>query len=305
MLETRLAPAQLNSKLSIDAAITVILTSCQSELIVALRAVLDRPLADEVHALRTALRRLRAVLDVAARWARSDSFTEVKNDAHELALALGEARDWDVLVAETLPRHALSLAGIADLAPLLGEASAARERSYRQMLARLDGPLPQKLLLGLALLLSERRWRGSSGRVPPRLKGNVKAGSVKALERARRRQMRHGKRILALSDEARHRLRIDTKRLGYTIDFLGPVWTKPRKCLTYRRDVKRLQDGLGALCDTETTHRLLERIGSETVSPEVHKAIGAILGWSARDKRDQLASIDRLWRAFRSAKPFW
>jgi triphosphatase len=305
MLETRPDPVDLNARQSIDTAIVTILTGCQAELVTTLRAALDRPLPDQVHALRVALRKLRAALDIAARWARSDSFDGVKGDAHDLASALGEARDWDVLVTETLPRHAAELAGIADLVSLLGEATGARDASYRRMLVSLDGPLPQKLLLGLALLLSERRWRGSDGNLPPRLTGKTKAGAVRELERAHRRQMRHGKRILALSDEARHRLRIDTKRLGYTIDFLGPVWTKPRKRLTYRRDVKRLQDVLGALCDTETTHRLLDRIGSETVSPEVHKAIGAILGWSARDKRDQLASIDRLWRAFRSAKPFW
>ncbi|WP_201403690.1 CHAD domain-containing protein [Kaistia sp. 32K] len=298
-------PTDLTAAQSVDTAIVAILTERQTELVATLRATLDRPAPDEVHALRVALRRLRAALALCGRWVGADVFKALRSDAHDLAAALGRARDWDVLVTETLPRHADELAGVANLSALIEEANAARNEGYRQMLARLDGPLPQKLLLGLALLLAQPPWRAGGAPAPKRLADKLKPRAARELSRAQRRQKRHGKRITELSDEERHRVRIDAKRLGYTIDFLGPVWPKRRKRHAYRAHVKSLQTALGALNDLRTTRRLLDQIAAETPSPAVHQAVGAVLGWSARDKREQLEALGELWRRFRSTKPFW
>src|SRR5690606_28606251 len=170
-------------------------------------------------------------------------------------------------------------------------AHAARDAHYRRMLARLDGPLPQKLLLGLALLLSETPWRGRSGRLPKRLAGPVKMRAARALEQGRRRQLRRGKRFLHLSDPERHRLRVAAKRHGYAMDMLGAIWGKPRKQQAYRRNVKALQAALGALNDMEATRGLLDEIVEGGPAPGLERAIGAMLGWSAREKQEQLATL--------------
>jgi triphosphatase len=298
-------PAPIASGLTADEAIVTLLSGLQAELVAALRAALDRPAPDEVHALRIALRRLRAGLAICRDWSETTCFDAVEADAHELADTLGAARNWDVLVTETLPRHATELAGIVDLAPLAEAAHAARDVQYRRMLDRLDGPQPQKLLLGLALLLSGHPWRKPDGSLPRRLADPAEKRATKALARGHRRQLRRGKRFASLSDRERHRLRIAAKRQTYAMDMLGPIWGKPGKQRAYRRSVKDLQAALGALNDIETTRGLLDALAADTPAPALHRAIGAVAGWSARDKREKVEALGPLWRAFRKARPFW
>lgn len=297
--------APLSRQLSTDAAIVTLLAGCQSELVAAVRAALDRPAPDAIHALRVTLRRLRTALGLCRDWSGSDCFGTAEADARELASLLGGARNWDVLVTETLPRHAEALAGIVDLAPLVEAAQAARDTQYRRMLARLDGPLPPKLLLGLALLVSDTPWRGPRGELRKRLAGPVTPRAAKALAHLQRRQLRRGKRLLQLSDRERHRLRISVKRHTYAMDMLEPLWSKPKRQQAYRRNVKALQTALGTLNDIETTRGLLDTLAADLPAPALQRAIGAVLGGAAHEKREQLAALAPIWRHARSAKAYW
>jgi triphosphatase len=299
------ATTPLSGHLSTDAAIAALLATCQGELVVALRATLDRPAPDEIHDLRITLRRLRTAIGLCGDWSGSDSFGSVEADARALADLLGEARNWDVFVTETLPRHAEALAGSVDLSPLAEAARAARDAQYRRTLARLDGALPQKLLLALALLLSETPWRGSGSRLAKRLEAPVKERAAKSLEHGQRQQLRRGKHLLRLSDAERHHLRISAKHHTYAMDMLESLWGKARKQRAYRSRVKALQTALGTLNDIQTTRGLLDTLAAEHPEPGLQRAIGAVLGWSEHEKRERLAALAPIWRKVRSAKPFW
>jgi hypothetical protein len=37
----------------------------------------------------------------------------------------------------------------------------------------------------------------------------------------------------------------------------------------------------------------------------VQRAVGAIGGWSVRDRANRLSKLDKLWREYRAAKRFW
>lgn len=295
----------LSARLTVDEAIAVILTQGQLELVTALRAALDRPMPETVHGLRVALRRLRAGLALCARWSGTDGFGTVKRDVHALSDALGETRNWDIFITETLARHVVNLAGVADVAALTEAAATARHAGYRRVRALLDGPLPQKLLLGLALLISERRWRRESNPIAKRLAVGVRSRAEREIARADRKLGRQGKQLHTLSEEGRHALRIEIKHLGYTVDFLQPIWKPSRKITRYRDRLKALQTGLGSLTDAGTAQQLLNRIAMDDPSPAVQKAVGAIGGWAARDKIERLASLEQLWRDFRKTKRFW
>jgi triphosphatase len=299
------APATISADITTDAAMVTLLSGIQADLVAALRAALDRPDAEAVHRLRIALRRLRTGLDICRFWSRSDAFDAVAAEARSLADALGAARNWDVLVTETLPRHVSILEGVVDLAPLNVAAGAERHAQYKAMLKRLDGPQPQRLLLGLALLVSRQPWRGPDGSVSGRLCKGVARSAAKSLTRTRRRQMRRGRKLDRLSDRERHRLRIATKLHSYAIDMLAPIWPKPARQQRYARDVAQLQAKLGRLNDLETTRGLLGDLAAADADPALHRAIGAVLGAVAQEKRERLSKLPRYWRAFRRARPFW
>lgn len=295
----------LSPRLSVDEAIVVILTSSQAELIAALRATLDRPMPETVHGLRVALHRLRAALAIAERWADTEALHEIQRDAKALSDALRETQDWDTLVATTLERHRKALAGIADVTPLIEGAATARHDGYRRVRALLDGPLPQKLLLGLALVLSQQRWRGDGNKLAKRLAIRVGERAKRDVARADKRLKANGKRIERLADEARHELGAGANSLGHTIDFLEPIWQGSKKIGRYRDRVQALQTSLGALGDAQSTQQLLNRIAEDDLSPAIQRAVGAIAGWSARDKVERLAALEAIWRDFRTAKRFW
>lgn len=295
----------LTSRMTVDDAITLILSQSQVDLVGSLRAALDRPMPETVHDLRVALRRLRAALALSARWADTETLNELQREAHALSDALGESRNWDILIEETLAPHIDRLAGIADVAALTEAAATARHDSYRRVRALLDGPLPQKLLLGLALTLSQQRWRGEGGGISKRLAGGIRGRAAREISRVDRRLRNRSKQLHNLTDEARHELRIDLKRLRYTMEWLEPIWPRSARIRRYQERINALQSALGSLNDARTAQQLLNRIASDDPSPVTQRAVGAIAGWTARDKEHQLMALDALWRDFRRAKRFW
>lgn len=297
--------APIAAGLSADAAIAALLTSGQAELVTAVRAALDRPRPDTVHDLRTALWRVGAGLGLCARLATDAPFETVRRDAHALSDALGEARNWDLFISETLARHIEQLAGIADIAALTEGAAAARHDSYRRTGDLLAGALPQKLLLGLALLLSQTPWRETDGRVPKRLTARIEARGRREIARADRQLREHGKKLSRLSDDERHELGMAVRQFGYTLDSLAPLCPRSARLRRYRDKLASLQAVLGELAVMATTLRLLEHVAADDLSPVVQRAAGAITGWAARDKIDRLAALDERWRDFRNAKRFW
>ena len=100
-----------------------------------LRARLDAPdLADAttIHELRVALRRVRTVLAVVARAAPTDAVAALRAATGGLADVIGEARDWDVFVTETLARHAPD-PGTDGHAALVAVAEALRQAAHRRL----------------------------------------------------------------------------------------------------------------------------------------------------------------------------
>ncbi|MCX5577415.1 CHAD domain-containing protein [Kaistia terrae] len=291
--------------MTVDDAITLVLSQSQVDLVGSLRAALDRPMPETVHELRVALRRLRAALALSTRWADTEALDDLKRDAHALSDSLGESRNWDILIEETLAPHIDRLAGIADVAALTEAAATARHDSYRRVRVLLDGPLPQKLLLGLALALSQQHWRGEAGVISKRLAGGIRRRATREISRADRQLRNHGKQLQNLTDEARHELRIEVKRLRYTIEWLEPIWPRSNRIRRYQKRINALQSVLGSLNDARAAQQLLNRIASDDPSPISQRAVGAIAGWTVRDKAFQLAALDKLWQEFRTAKRFW
>lgn len=302
----RAAPASpLSSDLNVDEAIGALLAARQAEMVAALRAALDRPMPETVQALRIALRGLCVALTLSARWSDTDAFDEGLRDARALSEALGETRHWDVLVSETLIGHIDALAGVADVAVLTEAAAEARHDSYRRVRALLDGPLPQKLLLGLAFLIAEQRWRGRGNTLSRRLAGNVRARAKREIVRLDKRLKGRGKQFRQISEAKRHDVQIDARELAEALELLGPLWPRPARLKRYRHDVSTLDSALDGLQATQTALRLLDHLAEDDSSPVVQRAVGAIGGWSARDRADRLTSLERLWREFRVARRVW
>lgn len=295
----------LTSRQTVDEAISILLAQRQAETVAALRAALDRPMPETIQPLHAALQALSATLALCARLSGAGAFDDLLRDVQALIKAIYEACRWDRLVAETLSDHIDALAGVADVATLSDAADAARLESHRRVRALLDGPLPQRLLLGLAFLVSQPRWRGDDGAISKRLAAKFRVRTRREIARLDKRLQDRGKALRRLPEDTQQGLRGDVVHLAAVMDLVAPLWLRPPRFRRYRQHVHALQSALDGLHDARMTQQGLNRIAEEEPSPAVQRAVGAIGGWSVRDRTDRLSKLDKLWRDFRAAKRFW
>ncbi|SDD12422.1 CHAD domain-containing protein [Cupriavidus sp. YR651] len=203
---------------------------------------------EDVHALRVAVRHLRAVTwafgpvlpqRVEARWKRA---------LRDVADAASEVRDWDVFLAETLAPALTMQPQDPVLAALIDVAQARRSQAHGAMTARLSqyrpSPLPtlHRDLLHIA--------------AAPSGGGRLGAFATKRIRKARNRTRELAR--VARDGETRHvhKLRIGNKRLRYSIEALSDVLPgRYRKRL--RKKLVARQSELGAIIDGAVARRLM------------------------------------------------
>ena len=226
-----------------------------------------------------------------------------------LATAMGDARDWDVLVTDNLPTL---LDGFGD--PMLAKAlmAAARQRQAEgRRSARAAIASPRATLLELAI----GRWATLSGELtllppygtadgpaagPPALVPamDLPAFASQGIRQRHRRLLRDSASLDELTVEARHQVRIDAKRLRYTVDFFSSLFPK-KQVEQYAKVLGRIQDLLGEANDDAIA---MTRIESLT-PPE--RFVDFARGWFAARTVAKLANMDPNVAELKAVKRFW
>lgn len=202
---------------------------------------------EDVHALRVAVRHLRAVIwafgpvlpsPVRVRWTQA---------LHDVADAASSVRDWDVFIAETLAPALTLQPGDPVLTALVETAQARRTASHQAMLPRLSHcrelPLPT-LNRDLGHLAD---WE-SAGRM-----GTFAPGRIR---QARRRVRKLARIARDGQTEHVHRYRIGNKRLRYAIEALADVLPRRYRKRLRKKLISR-QTELGAIIDGAVARRLI------------------------------------------------
>jgi CHAD domain-containing protein len=233
--------------------------------------------AEEVHDMRVASRRLRAVLQ-SFEPALSEKALRFEPELKHFAVVLGEVRDLDV----QLGRIETWISGSPEedrgaleelRGALVGERDAARER----MMAELDSKRYERLVDTLSRML----------RLGPPRRNTLSAAPVTdaAPELVHHAYRRTRKACDSLAPESPaedyHRLRKRCKRLRYLVESLEEVYGGPARKLVKR--IKPLQDVLGELQDAEVASERLRHIatgssgsGGHDISHAVAFATGGV-----------------------------
>ncbi len=241
---------------------------------------------EHVHQARVALRRMRSALRLLDR--KHDDFPQALAD--ELRWAgrlLGAARDWDVLIEQTLPALAASVDG-ARMEPLLRAAGEKRSAARQSTVDALRTPRYAQLALRL------HAWA-----MTPAPKGPSLARlSAPRLREARRQLLKSACFFVALSPGRRHRVRILAKRLRYALDVLSVALPKaPTE--HYTSALSDLQDVLGELNDLAVARTSLASLsGSDTLDPGLSAPI-------ERRERELLVEAEVRLLALAESKAPW
>ena len=216
-----------------------------------LDTLLHRDEVEDVHALRVAVRHLRAVTwafgpilpsSVKARW---------KQALHDVADAASSVRDWDVFLDETLlPALALQPDDPV-LVALIDIAGERRAEARASMVTRLSGyrqaPLPT-LHRDVLHLSDPRAHHGQRGRMASF--GSRRIRRARGRVRELTRVARDGR------TEHVHALRIGNKRLRYAIEALSDVLPDRYRKRLHGKLIAR-QTELGAIIDDAVARRLM------------------------------------------------
>lgn len=240
-----------------------------------------------VHQARVALRRLRSAIKLFAPVLPPGFVTAYGQTWQTLAGALGEARNWDVFLEETLPPIAAAFPDDKDI-KRLRKAALRKAQSARKSIIGLLAidEYPRLLLEFTAAVYTVDQ------RLPIPLEEFADHQIARRTRKARKLAIRHAD----LTPADRHKMRIAFKKLRYTLEFFA-LLQPTRKLRPYLAALIRLQDELGLINDHITASALIEQeLGGRPAGP--------VQGWIAGRHSLLIASLeDRLqtWLAQRQA----
>ena len=266
---------------------------------IAANAALIREAAssEAVHQIRVASRRLLSAMSTFKPLVVDDRQAELKAELKWLTGACSEARALDVFAAETLSAARHAEPGGFGLAELGLAIEAARSRAHARVAAAVASARFRALVLETCAWVELGDWR-SSGREARR---PVAAFARRALARRRSKLLKAGRNLARLDDAARHRLRIEAKRLRYAAEAFAPLYDEPA-ARGFIAALKELQDHLGALNDAVGLQALLTGLPLEG---SALFAAGRLVGETASDKARQVKQAAAAMEAFAAQAPFW
>ena len=144
---------------------------------------------------------------------------------------------------------------------------------------------------------------------PPRADDGPSArkAAAKALEHRWGKLKRRGRKLMGMDGEARHRLRIQAKKVRYTTELCGELFGHAKRQARMGKALKGMQDSLGVLNDLVVGETVALKLARRASSLEAAFAAGMLIGTraceeqkpvlkSARKAYLDFAAVDRFWR---------
>ncbi len=249
---------------------------------------------EELHQMRVAVRRLRALLRATKPIQAGSWSAPLADDLGWLAGALGPVRDADVLLERFRARGAA-------LSPGLQEPFARALRPIEQGRENDRADLSRALDSTRYLLLLDRLEQAAIGALCDDDSPTLDQLARKEFKRLKRRVNRLGDDP---SDNELHAVRIAGKRARYAAELAAP--TLARDATKFVRSAKRLQDLLGEHQDGCIAETELFRLAAAARSTDAAFAVGVVVE-RERASRDQArAGLPAAWRELKhAAKGLW
>ncbi|HEX3916566.1 MAG TPA: CHAD domain-containing protein [Caulobacteraceae bacterium] len=297
-------PPTLTADMTAGEAFQAVARACLRQITTNAERLRLRASPEVIHQMRVGLRRLRSL---------ATSFKDVVADARlaaikaELKWITGEldaARNLDVLLHGDY-RAAVATKEDADGLKGLGlRLRGARRMAYVRAVAAAEGERFRRLLVDLLIWIEAGPWTTADARPRSRPIRKFAGGE---LARRRRKIIKHGASLRELDPEARHRLRIDAKKLRYSADAFVGLFQRHKRAHAFITALRDLQDALGDLNDIVVGERLAHEAAAIPGRAETDSAFvaGRITGAQKARVGPLTDRAEAAFEAFADAKPFW
>lgn len=269
---------------------------------------------EALHQARVALRRLRSAFTLFKDVIAGPESERLKRDLRGISQLLGEARNLDVYRDRTLAREAARDPEEPGLAELTARIGADRERAYDRVVRRLASRRSRLAMLELMAFVETGPWLSDEDHAKARSRP-AQAFAARVLNRRWRKVRKLGRHLDELDPPARHRVRIEAKKLRYASEFFASLIESRKAKRNHKAFVgvlQELQESLGDLNDIATGHEMARALaqavdasGDSPPPPTLLFAAGHVSGERDAGETALLASAAAAHRKLRHAKPFW
>jgi triphosphatase len=249
-----------------------------------------------VHQARVALRRLRSAKKTFADISSDETWQSVEADIQWLGKLLGNARDLDVFLMQTLPPIETALCLDADFSPLKQAMFKRRAVSRRKILTALNSTRYRALQLRL------HAWGNEDPPQPASDSRRLRSFARRSLNKRWRQVHRLAQNGQALDREQRHELRKKAKVLRYAVEFFSALYpAKPVE--RYLARLQSVQQILGVLNDKTAAQLLIAEFIKKDASLESISSL--VFGWLACEATRSETYLAHAIMQLEKTKAYW
>ncbi|MEA1937689.1 MAG: CHAD domain-containing protein, partial [Pseudomonadota bacterium] len=294
-------PTILPEDASTADAFTQIAVRCLAQIVRNEACALKGVDIEGIHQMRVGLRRLRSLISSFGGLLTSDESHRLRGELCWLAGELGPVRDWDVFISETMKRYAaqpalrpstIHIAGMAERAR--GEARSRAEKAIRSQRYT-------RLLLDLGCWLDGGDWRNG---VPDNIADASMRQTVAVWLAARLAKVRlAGYKPKKLTDNGRHALRVQIKKLRYASEFFRSLFPAERGDSFIARVVD-VQSVLGQINDAVITRELIAYLGARA-GQRLDDSIRILMSEAESERMERIKRLPKVWKKLKKNESFW
>jgi triphosphatase len=299
-------PPALSANLDAGKAFQAVARACLRQISANAERLRYRASPEVIHQLRVALRRLRSLIT---------SFKQVVDDARapaikaELRWLTGEldaARNLDVLLHGDYRAAVVQKDDAEGLKGLGVRLRGARRMAYVRAAGAVESERFRRLLLDLLIWIETGPWTIAE-KTAARRERPICRFAADELSTRRRKIARRGRRLRELDPLARHKLRIEAKKLRYAADAFAGLFARPKRARAFIEALKQVQDTLGELNDITVGERLAHEAAVIPGRAETDSAFvaGRISGGQKARIGPLTDRAETAIKAFADAKAFW
>jgi len=277
---TKAGEVAVQPDMAVAEGFTLIAHSCIRHFRLNEPIVLRRRDADALHQVRVAMRRLRSALSIFRPALEDRQFEPLRNELRWFTSQLGGARNIDVY----LERKKLS----RDVRKALKRE---RDLAYDRVVDAVESKRLRMLMIDLVAWVALGHWRHNE-----KAKRPLPVYAARRIGRLWQKVASHGE-LEPMHEEERHELRIEVKKLRYSLEFVQPLLVRTgRRRKQFSNAVEALQEALGVLNDLATARAIATLVGDtreleRLASTETHEEC----------LREAQTCLDRL----RKIGPYW